>query len=84
MNRIDYSQLRSLTSRELIRALLREGFFLARQRGSHRRHAHEDGRRVTIPFTRSGETFAPGTLGSITEIQAERTADDLRRLGLSG
>jgi hypothetical protein len=32
MNGIDYGRLRSLTARELVRALLQEGFFLARQR----------------------------------------------------
>jgi hypothetical protein len=32
---IDYSQLRSLTARELIGALIRDGFFLRAQVGSH-------------------------------------------------
>ena len=78
MNSIDYSRLRSLTARRLIRALLDEGFFLARQRGSHRRYAHPDGRRVTVPSTRSGETFAIGTLKSSLELQVEWYAQDLK------
>ena len=82
MSSIDYSRLRSLTVRRLIRALLDEGFFLARQRGSHRRYAHSDGRRVTVPYTRSGETLAAGTLKSILELQARWSAEDLQRLGL--
>ena len=80
MNNVDYSRLRSLTARRLIRALLDEGFFLVRQRGSHRRYAHEDGRRVTVPFTRSGETFAIGTLKSIVELQARWSPEDLQSL----
>ena len=82
MNGIDYGRLRSLTARELVRALLQEGFFLARQRDSHHRYNHPDGRRVTVPFTRSGGTFALRTLRSIIETQAHRTAGDLQRLGV--
>jgi len=82
MNGIDYGRLRSLTARELVRALLQEGFFLARQRGSHHRYSHPDGRRVTVPFTRSGSTFAVRTLQSIIETQARWTARDLERLGM--
>jgi predicted RNA binding protein YcfA (HicA-like mRNA interferase family) len=82
MSEIDYSILRSLTAHEVCRALERDGFTFTRQRGSHHRYAHPDGRRVTVPFTRSGDTFAPGTLRSILERQAHWTADDLRRLGL--
>ncbi len=82
MNGIDYGRLRSLTARVLIRALLQEGFSFVRQRGSHQRFSHPDGRRVTVPLTRSGATFAPGTLKSIIETQAKWTAEDLRRLGI--
>ena len=82
VSQVDYSRLRSLTIRELTRALLNEGFSLIRQRGSHRRYGHDDGRRVTIPFTRSGDTFARGTLKSIIELQAKWTVEDLIRLGL--
>lgn len=82
VSQVDYSRIRSLTTRELTRALLNDGFSFIRQRGSHRRYGHGDGRRVTIPFTRSGDTFAPGTLKSIIELQAKWTAEDLVRLGL--
>ncbi|MCH8800083.1 MAG: type II toxin-antitoxin system HicA family toxin [Chloroflexi bacterium] len=82
MSSVDYSRLRSLTARRLIRALLDEGFLFVRQRGSHRRYAHADGRRVTVPFTRSGDTFAAGTLKSIVELQARWSSEDLVRLGL--
>ena len=62
MSDIDYSRLRSLAARQLARALLEDGFVFANQRGSHHRYHHPDGRRVTVPFTRQGDTFARGTL----------------------
>jgi predicted RNA binding protein YcfA (HicA-like mRNA interferase family) len=45
---IDYRDLRSLTARELIGALTRDGFYFVRQKGSHQRFRHPDGRRVTV------------------------------------
>jgi hypothetical protein len=41
---IDYRGLRSLTARELIAALNRDGFYFVRQVGSHQRYAHIDDR----------------------------------------
>lgn len=81
---IDYSKLRSVTAREVIRALLADGFVLKAQRGSHRRYHHGDGRRVTVPFHGSGGTFVPKTLRSILEEQARWTEHDLKRLRLVG
>lgn len=69
---IDYSKLRSVTAREMVRALLAEGFFLKSQRGSHRRYQHRDGR----------GTFVPKTLRSMIEEQACWREDDLKRLKL--
>ena len=80
MRGIDYGNLRSLTARQLTRALLRDGFLLVRQRVSHQRYSHPDGRRVTVPLTRTGATFAQGTLRSIIEKQARWTPADLGRL----
>ena len=82
MSEINYGILRSLTARELCRALEHDGFTFRRQRSSHRRYTHQDGRRVTVPFTRDGDTFAIGTLKSMLEMQARWTAEDLRRLEL--
>ena len=82
MSSIDYSRFRTLTARQLTQALAQDGFGLARQRGSHHRYVHPDGRRVTVAFTRNGETFQLRTLRSIIERQAKWTAEDLRRLGL--
>jgi predicted RNA binding protein YcfA (HicA-like mRNA interferase family) len=74
--------LRSLTAREVVRALLADGFTLKAQRGSHRRYKHKDGRRVTVPYHSSGETFVPKTLQSMLEEQAQWKEEALRRLGL--
>ena len=82
MSAIDYRRLRSLPSRRLIRALIRDGFHFDRQRGSHQRFIHPDGRKVSISVTRRGETIPIGTLQYIIEQQAFWNADDLRRLGL--
>lgn len=82
MSEIDLSRLRSLAARRLIRALLDDGFTFDRQRGSHRRYRHLDGRRVTVAFTRRGDTIPIGTLQFIIEQQAHWSADDLRRLGI--
>jgi len=79
---LDYSQLRSLTARELISALMRDGFVLDRQVGSHQHYLHPDRRRVTVSFHRPGETFEVKTLKAMLESQARWTADDLRRLKL--
>lgn len=82
MTEIDYGQLRSLQARHLITALIRDGFVFRNQRGSHHRYHHPDGRRVTVSFSRPGDTFPPKTLRSILEYQARWTEQDLRRLGL--
>jgi predicted RNA binding protein YcfA (HicA-like mRNA interferase family) len=79
---IDYSKLRSLTARRLASALGADGFELKRQKGSHRHYVHTDGRRVTLSFHHSSDTFPRGTLRSIIELQARWNESDLRRLGL--
>jgi predicted RNA binding protein YcfA (HicA-like mRNA interferase family) len=80
---MDYRKLRSLTARELIAALERDGFTFIRQKGSHRRYRHPDGRRVTVAPHGGGDTFSVKTLQTIIEVQARWTDDDLRRLRLT-
>jgi len=82
MMEIDYSKLRSLTARKLIGALKRDGFNLDRKSGSHRQYLHSDGRRVTVSFHHSGDTFRPKILKTMIEEQAKWTEDDLKRLKL--
>jgi len=79
---IDYGRLRSLTARELISALIRDGFAFDRQSGSHQHYLHSDGRRATVSFHRPGDTFHPKTLKRMIEDQARWTEADLRRLKL--
>jgi predicted RNA binding protein YcfA (HicA-like mRNA interferase family) len=63
---INYGQLRSLTARELISALIRDGFGFDRQSGAHQHYyRHTDRRRVTVSFHRPGETFPPKTLNQL-------------------
>ena len=79
---LDYSKLRNLTAREIIAALLHDGFHLRRQKGSHQRYVHPDGRRVTVSFHRSSDTFEVKTLRTMVEGQAHWSEADLRRLKL--
>ncbi|MCR4405147.1 MAG: type II toxin-antitoxin system HicA family toxin [Candidatus Acetothermia bacterium] len=82
MSTIDYGKLRSLTASELVKILERDGFKRKRQRGSHHRYIHPDGRRVTVTFHHPGQTFKIGTLQSMIEKQAQWNEADLKRLGL--
>jgi predicted RNA binding protein YcfA (HicA-like mRNA interferase family) len=52
MKGIDYSKLRSITAREIISTLIKDGFSLERQSGSHQQYYHQDGRRVTVANNR--------------------------------
>ncbi len=79
---IDYRGLRSLTARQLIAALNRDGFYFVRQKGSHQRYHHEDGRQVTVAPHAGSDTFTIKTLKSMIERQARWNENDVRRLGL--
>jgi predicted RNA binding protein YcfA (HicA-like mRNA interferase family) len=80
---INYASLRNLTARQIISALIRDGFEFDWQRGSHQLYYHPaDRRRVTVSFHSSGETFKPKTLKTMIEQQAHWTQEDLKRLGL--
>ncbi len=52
-----------ITPRRLVAALLRQGFFVDRQRGSHLVLRHRDGRTTVIPM--HARDLARGTLHSI-------------------
>lgn len=77
-----HDRLRKLSAREIIGALFRDGFILARQEGSHQQYTHSDGRRVTLTFHSLGQTFPPKTLKSMLEKQACWTSEDLKRLDI--
>jgi predicted RNA binding protein YcfA (HicA-like mRNA interferase family) len=82
MTELDWTRLRSVTARQIVAALLRDGFTLRRQAGSHARYVHPDGRRVTVSSHHPGQTFPPKTLRSMVEEQARWSAEDLKRLKL--
>ncbi|MCH8064012.1 MAG: type II toxin-antitoxin system HicA family toxin [Chloroflexi bacterium] len=63
-------------------ALLRDGFSLRSQRGSHQRYRHPDGRKVTVAFHHLSDTFRRKTLRAMIRDQAQWTEDGLKRLGL--
>jgi len=82
MSTFDYSKLRSLTARKIISALIKDGFHPERHSGSHQQYQHQDGRRVTVSFHHSNDTFSPKILKSMIERQAKWTSEDLKRLKL--
>ena len=53
-----------LTGTELVAALSKAGFEVARIRGSHRFLRHQDGRRTVVPV-HAGEMIGPGLLHRI-------------------
>jgi predicted RNA binding protein YcfA (HicA-like mRNA interferase family) len=54
-------KLSPIRSRNLIEILEKQGFSKVRQKGSHLRMAHRDGRRTTIPI-HAGENVGVGLL----------------------
>jgi predicted RNA binding protein YcfA (HicA-like mRNA interferase family) len=79
---IDYRQLRSLTVRVLLHALIKDGFALVKKKGATRLFRHADGRRVTLHVHKLGQTLKIGTLQEIIKNEAQWTIDDLKRLKL--
>jgi predicted RNA binding protein YcfA (HicA-like mRNA interferase family) len=82
MSNVDYSKLHSLTAKELVRALLKDGFNLERNSGAHHQFYHPDNRRVTVSYHHTGDTFKLRTLKSMIETQAQWTDEDLKRLSI--
>lgn len=77
----NYHQFRQLTAGQIVRALLRDGFRIRNRVGAHIRLVHPDGRRVTVSFHKSSQTFPPKTLKSMLT-QAGWIDQDLKRLKL--
>ena len=82
MTSVDYRRLRTLTARQIISALERDGFQFDRSKGSHHHYLHADRRRVTVVYKHPGNTFSIGTLRSMIEEQAHWTQSDLIRVKL--
>lgn len=69
------TKLPAVTGRDLVRALGKAGFVVARIRGSHHFLQHPDGRGVVVPV-HAGETIGPGLLVRILR-DVDITRDDL-------
>ena len=67
-----------LSGRDLIRILTRKGFEVVRQRGSHVRLTHADGRVVTVPV-HAGRDIGRGLLRKILR-DAELSREELNAL----
>ena len=72
------AKLPVLKSRELISALQNAEFSVIRQKGSHARLKHPDGRVVTVPI-HAGQDVGRGLLRKILR-DADITPDDLLEL----
>ncbi len=81
MKGIDYSKLRSLTAKKIISALIKDGFHLDRESGSHQQYLHPNKGRVTVSFHHPSDTFPPKTLKRIIQ-EAGWTEKDSKRLRL--
>jgi predicted RNA binding protein YcfA (HicA-like mRNA interferase family) len=68
----------SVPAKDLIKVLQRIGFRVVRQRGSHVRLKHDDGRIVTVPL-HVGQDVSRGLLRKILR-DAELAPDDLGNL----
>jgi predicted RNA binding protein YcfA (HicA-like mRNA interferase family) len=72
------SQLPSVTGKQVIAALEKVGFEVARVRGSHHILIHSDGRRTVVPV-HSGETIGRGLLSQILR-DTELSREEFRKL----
>ena len=72
------SRLPRLTGGEIVAALEKAGFVVARVKGSHRRLRHGDGRVTTVPVHGS-EIIGPGLLSRILR-DCELSREDFERL----
>ena len=69
----------SATARDFQRVARLLGFILKRQKGSHERWNHPDGRAVTIPI-HSGQEIGPPLFGKIILKQLGITLDEFQKL----
>lgn len=72
------TKLPRLTARQIITVLLRAGFTLVRQSGSHIIYKNAAGKRVTVPFHAS-RILHPKVLRSILR-DADMTVEQLTRM----
>jgi predicted RNA binding protein YcfA (HicA-like mRNA interferase family) len=71
-------KLPRVTAAEIINALEKAGFYLARTSGSHRIYKNTEGKRATVPY-HAGKILHPKVLKSIIN-DADWTVDELKEL----
>lgn len=69
------TRLPRVSGRELVRALAKAGFEVARVKGSHHILRHPDGRATVVPM-QAGEKIGPGLMSKILR-DTELSRDDL-------
>jgi predicted RNA binding protein YcfA (HicA-like mRNA interferase family) len=72
------AKLPRVTAREIASVLVRRGFALSRQDGSHRIYKNAEGKRATVPYHAS-KILHPKILKSVLK-DIGMSADELRRL----
>lgn len=72
-------RLKLLSPAELIKVLEKLGFQRTRQKGSHARFIHPDGRKTTVPV-HSGRDIGPGLLNKIIKQDLLMTRDEFEKL----
>ena len=73
------SKLPMITAKELIKILLKLGFDLKRQKGSHKFFQHKDGRTTIIPV-RGAEQLDRGLLNKIIKQDLMITIEDFLKI----
>jgi len=68
-------KLPRITADQIIKALKRKNFFLARQSGSHMIFKNKEGKRIVVPY-HSGKTLHPKLVKSIMK-DADINIEDL-------
>lgn len=71
-------KLPRVTAREIVAVLIKTGFVLARQSGSHKIYKNFQGKRVTVPF-HGAKTLHPKVLKSILR-DADLEPEELNEL----
>jgi len=76
-----WKQLKNKTTGELVAALLKDGFELADKVRTERIYRHPDGRKVSIHYHESSETYGAKLLKALLKA-TEWSEEDMRRLKL--
>ena len=76
-----WKQLKNKTTGELVAALSKDGFKLADKVRTERIYRHPDGRKVTIHYHRSSDTYGASLLKALLK-DTEWSEEDMRRLKL--